>query len=113
MTRAVCIGALPIRLPEDKHEIEFTIADPGIVRAVAFCLEQRLVMTSGAPSFNEVLTLFVEFSPNAPQRKRRFLLMETGRTVSVPDGHALAFVGSAVSGNTGHVAHVYEIKAVS
>lgn len=80
----------------------------------AWCLERRLVMsTRGEPQFDEVLTLFVETSPNGPKRNRRFLIIPTGHAVGVPDGHALTFLGTAVSSSTGRVAHVFEVKAVS
>lgn len=111
--RAVAIGALPIRLGEDQHEIAFQLNDPGIVRSVAYCLERRLVMTRGDAQFDEVLTLFVEYSPTGPKRNRRFVVLATGAVTNVGEGHVLVFCGSAVSSNTGQVAHVYEVKAVS
>jgi hypothetical protein len=107
------VGALPMRLADDQHEIEFAINDPGIVRAVAWCLEQRLVVARGQAQFDEVLTLFIETTPNGPRRNRRFIVLPTGKQVGAPDGYALSFVGTAVSGNTGKVAHVYEIRQVS
>lgn len=113
-SRTVAVGALPIRLAEGQREVAFSLNDPGLIRAVAYVLEKRLVMsTRGEAQFDEVLTLFVEYSPTQPQRNRRFVVMATGETLGVPDGHVLSFVGSAISGNTGRVAHVYEIKAVS
>lgn len=111
--KQIAIGAMPIRLAEDQREVTFQLADPGIVRSVQWVLEKRLVMAAGAPSFDEVLTAFVEYSPNATKRNRRFLVMETGAVMGVPDGAALVFLGTAVSGNTGRVAHLYEVKAVS
>ena len=113
-SKTVGVGALPVRLSEGQHEIEFQINDPGIVRSVAWALERRLVMsTRGDAQFDEVLTMFVEFATNGPKRNRRFCVMATGQLMVVPDGQALTFVGSAISGNTGSVAHVFEIKAVS
>ena len=112
-SRKVAVGALPIKLGEGQTEAVFSIADPAVVRAVGWCLEKRLVMVSGQPQFDEVLTLFVEFTPNATQRKHRYLVLPTGQAVGVPDGHALHYVGTAISTQTGAIAHVYEIKAVS
>ena len=111
--KIITVVAVPVRLEEGQHEIEFQINDPGMVRSVAWCLEKRLVMTRGDAQFSEVLTLFVELSPSGPKRNRRFLVMATAQQMGVPDGRALVFVGTAVSTNTGAVAHVYEIKAVS
>jgi hypothetical protein len=111
--KTVAIGAIPLRLPEGQHEIEFAINDPGAVRSVAWCLERRLVMTRGEAQFDELLTLFVEIAPNGPKRNRRFAVYPTGQVVNVPDGYALAHVGTAASMNTGRVAHVFEVKAVS
>lgn len=111
--KQISIGAMPIRVAEGQSEVVFQLNDPGIVRSVAWVLEKRLVMTAGAPSFDEVLTAFVEYSPRAPQRNRRFLVMETNQVVGVPDGATLVFLGTAVSGNTGRVAHLFEVKAVS
>ncbi len=113
MSKAVAIGAIPLRLPEGKHEIEFQLNDPGVVRSVAWCLERRLVMVRGDAQFDEVLTMFVEYSPTGPKRNRRFVVLPTGQALGVPDGHALTFLGSAISGNTGAVAHVFELRAVS
>jgi hypothetical protein len=111
--KRVCIGALPLRLTEGQTEVVFSIADPAVVRAVGWCLEKRLVMAAGAPQFDEVLTLFVEFAPNATQRKHRYLVTPTGKAVGVPDGYALLFVGTAISSQTGAIAHVYEVREVS
>lgn len=112
--KSVVIGALPLRMAEGQHEIGFAINDPGIVRSVAWCLEKRLVMsTRGEPQFDEVLTLFVEITPNGPKRNRRFVVIPTGQVLGVPDGRALAYLGTAVSTNTGAVAHVFEVKPVS
>ncbi len=111
--KRVAMGAVPLRLAEDQRELAFQLNDPGVVRSVAWVLEKRLVMTAGAPSFDEVLTAFVEYSPNGPKRNRRFLVLETGPIIGVPDGATLVYIGTAVSGNTGRVAHLYEIKAVS
>lgn len=110
--KSVAIAAVPLRMAEDQHEIEFSINDPGDVRAVAWCPEKRLVMARGEPQFDEVLTLFVEISPNGPKRKRRFAIIPTGQVLGVPDGRALTFVGTAVSGS-GRVAHVFEVRTVS
>lgn len=111
--KQIAIGALPIRLAEDQREVTFQLNDPGIVRSVAWVLEKRLVMAAGAPAFDEVLIAFVEFSPNGPKRNRRFLVMETDAIMGVPDGATLVYLGTAVSGNSGRVAHLYEVKAVS
>jgi len=111
--RHVAIGAIPIKLAEGQHELEFSINDPGIVRAVAWCLEKRLVMVQGQAQFDEVLTMFIEYSPSGPKRRRRFVVLATGQDMGVPEGYALGFVGAAISGNTGRVAHVYEVKAVA
>lgn len=112
-SKKVSIGALPLRLGEGQSEIVFAIADPAMVRAVGWCLEKRLVMAAGAAQFDEVLTLFVEHTPGATQRKHRYVVMATNQQLGVPDGHALVFVGTAISSQTGAVAHVYEVKAVS
>jgi len=113
MSRPVMIGAIPLRLPEGQAEVQFQINDPGHVRAVSWCLEQRLVMARGQGQFDEVLTMFVEVSANGTKRNRRFAVVPTGQTIAAPDGYALAYVGTATSGNTGNVAHVYEVKQVS
>jgi hypothetical protein len=112
-SKNVAIGAVPVRLGEDQHELTMQINEPGIVRSVAWCLEKRLVMTRGDAQFDEVLTLFVEVTPNGPKRNRRFAVYPTAQVVNVPDGYALDHVGTAVSTNTGRVAHVFEVKAVS
>lgn len=109
----VAIGAIPIREKADGHEYVFQYPNPGIVRSVAWVLEKRLVMTAGQAGFDEVLTLFVEFSPNAPKRNHRFLVMPTQQEFSVPDGYKLRHAGTAVSSNTGRVAHVFEIEQLS
>jgi hypothetical protein len=111
--RHVAIGAIPIKLPEGKHEVTFSINDPGVVRSVAWCLEKRLIMARGEAQFDEVLTLFVEYAPTGPKRNRRFVVMATGEDLGVPEGFALSFVGSAISSNTGQVAHVFELKATT
>jgi len=111
--KVVAVGALPLRLPEGTQEIAFSINDPGVVRKAAWALERRLVMTRGEAQFDEVLTLFVEFSPNGPKRNRRFVVVASGEPLSVPDGYTLSYVDTAVSANTGQIAHVYEIRAVS
>lgn len=109
--RHISIGAIPLKLPEGQHEVTFSINDPGVVRSVAWCLEKRLVMVRGEAQFDEVLTMFIEYSPTGPKRNRRFLVMATGQDLGVPEGYRLAFVGTAVSQNTGQIAHVYEVKA--
>jgi hypothetical protein len=107
------IGAMPISLPDGKREFAVQFADPGVVRAVAWTVEQRLVLARGEPEFGEVLTLFVEFSPGATMRTRRFLVLDTNQGVTTPDGHELAFIATAISQRTGATAHVYEIREVA
>lgn len=111
--RHLAIGAIPLKLPEGQHEAVYSINDPGIVRSVAWCLEKRLVMARGQAQFDEVLTLFIEYSPTGPKRNRRFVVLATGQDMGVPEGYTLGFVGSAISQNTGQVAHVYEVRAVA
>jgi hypothetical protein len=106
------IAALRVSLPEGKHEFAVQLAEPGVVRSVAWMPEQRLVMTRGEPDFGEILTLFVEFTPGAPMRTRRFLVLG-GQPMNVPDGFELAFAGAAVSPRTGAVAHVYEVRELA
>lgn len=113
MSTTVTIVAIPVRQPDGQHEFTGQLEEPGIVRSVAWCLEKRLVMARGGAQFDEILTLFAEVTPGAPKRNRRFLAMPTGKRIGVPDGYVLDFVGTAASGNTGQVAHVYEVKAVS
>lgn len=110
MTKQIAVVPMPVRLAQDKHELAVQLRDPGIVRSIAWTLEERLVMTRGDAQFNEVLTMFVECAPNGPMRNRRFVVMPTGRVFNVPEGHKLEFLGTASSGNTGQVAHVYEVK---
>lgn len=112
-SKTLIVGALPVRLAEGQNELAVQINEPGVVRSVAYCLEKRLVMTRGQAQFDEVLTLFVEFRPDGPRRNRRFVVAATGQSLAAPDGYALAHVGTAVSTNTGQVAHVYEVKQVS
>jgi hypothetical protein len=109
MTKAISIGALPV--PEGGHEFTVQIREPGLVHSVAWVLEPKLVLERGQPNFNEVLTLFIETAPEAPLRNRRFVVLETGQKMTVKDGHALKFIGTAASGNTARVAHVFEVKA--
>lgn len=112
--RKAAIGAIPVDLARDKAltEVEYAIAEPGIVRSVAFVSRERLVMARGEPQFDDVLTLFVETDHGQPQRRHRFVVVPTGAIVNVPDGRALVFVGTAISAATGAVAHVFEIKTV-
>lgn len=112
-TRQITIDAMPVRLSEDSHEFTVQLRDPGIIRCVGWTLEQRLVMTRGEPELDEVLAMFIEFAPNGPMRNRRFVVMATGQLLGVPDGKALAFVGTAISGRTGRIAHVFEIRDVA
>lgn len=108
------VGGIPLRPGDGQIELEFSIAAPGTVRALAWCLEKRLVMSrAGDAQFDEVLTMFVESLPGQPQRRRRFAVLATGQRINAPEGYALDFIGSAVSGNTGQVAHVYEVKQIS
>jgi hypothetical protein len=112
-SKVVAVTALPINLPEGQSELVVQINEPGIVRSVTWCLEKRLVMTRGNAQFDEVLTMFIEVSPTGPRRTRRFAVLPTDKKMSVPDGYALEYLGTAASGNTGQVAHLYEVKAVS
>lgn len=111
MSKTVAIGAMPVHLAEGKHEFEVQLRDPGHVRACAFTLQKRLVLTRGEAQFDEILTMFVEINENGPMRRRRFVVTATGAQLGVPDGQVLVFAGTAVSGNTGQVAHVFEVKA--
>lgn len=107
------IGGIQVPLDEGKREFTVQFAEPGIVRGVAWTTEQRLVVARGEPAFAEVLTMFVEFTPGAPMRNRRFRVMVTGDTVNVPEGYELEFVGTATSARTGAVAHLYEVRELA
>jgi hypothetical protein len=113
MTKTASIQAMPVQLADGQHELAVQIRDPGIVRSVGFALERRLVMAQGQPQFNEVLTMFLETSMEGPLRNRRFAVLATGQSVSCKDGHKLTFIGTAISSNTGRIAHVYEVTEVS
>ncbi len=99
--------------PDENNIVAMQINDPGEVLAVAWCLEKRLVMTRGDAQFGEVLTMFVEVAHDGPKRNRRFVVLPTGVPAKAPDGYSLTFIATAVSGNTGNVAHVYDIRTVS
>jgi hypothetical protein len=113
MTKALIIDALPVPMKEGHSEFTVQLKDPGAVRSVNWVLQKKLVMGRDGAGFDELLTMFVEFSPDGPMRNRRFVVLPTGQGVNIPDGHRLEHVGSAASGNTGRIAHVYEIKPVS
>ena len=102
-----CIDALPV--PAGKHEFMVQFPDPGIVRHVAFELERRLVSMPGQSPFDEVLKLYVEFTPSATQRKHHFVVASSGKHFAVPVGYKLVHVGTAVSPNSERVAHVFEV----
>ena len=109
----VMVGAIPIELDRSQklNEREFAIAGSGRPRAVAFMMRERVVLTRGNPEFEEVLTLFVETEPNQPQRRHRYVIVATATPINVPDGRRLEYIGTAI-GQSGIVAHVYEIKTV-
>ena len=104
---------MPVELADDQIEMSAAINDPGVVRSVAWCPKPKLVLRHGQPEFDEVLTIFVEVSPNGPRRNRRFLIIPTGKTINVPDGTEVLFIGTALSAHSPRVAHVYEVKALS
>jgi hypothetical protein len=103
---------MPVQLSEGVKEFTVQLREPGLVRGAGFALEQRLVMQQGQAAFNEVLTLFVEFDPNGAMVTHRFAVIPSGVPLSVDNRFHLEHVGTAVSTNTGQVAHVYEIKEV-
>jgi hypothetical protein len=113
MTKTASIQAMPVKLADDQHELAVQIREPGVVRSVGFALERRLVMAQGQPQFNEVLTMFLETSMDGPLRNRRFAVLATGQSVSCKDGHKLTFIGTAISSNTGRIAHIYEVTEVA
>lgn len=113
MTKQLVMDALPVPMKDEHTEFTVQLKEPGVVRSVAWTLQQKLVMTREGAGFDEVLAMFVEFSPDGPLRNRRFVVIPNGQGVNIPDGHRLEHVGTAVSGNTARVAHVFEIKAAS
>lgn len=110
----ITVGEIPLELAGGRKEFEFAIPDPAVVCDVQWKLQPRLISMAadGAPQFDEVLVLFVQFSPGATQRKRRFVVIETGQEMALKDGFKLVHVGTASSLHTGLVAHVFEVKAV-
>lgn len=94
----VVLGRFTLPLPE-----------PGIVRHVAFEKKQTLVMQRGQPSFEEVPVLFVEVSPGAPVRVRKFEVMPQGKAFEVDDGEIATWRATNISGQ-GKVVHVFEIE---
>jgi hypothetical protein len=113
MKKGVTIQAMPVQLAEGQHELHVQIREPGLVRSVGYALERRLVMAAGQPQFTEVLTMFLETSMDGPLRNRKFVVLATGQGANTKDGHKLTFIGTAISSNTGQIAHVYEVSEVS
>lgn len=98
------VAAVPVVV----GRFEIAIRDPGIVRHVAFEHKQKLVMSRGEPSFEEVPVLFVEGHENAPVRKHRFECIKHGTWCDLADDEHARWVASGISGN-GLVVHVFEI----
>lgn len=99
--------------PMGKPQFEVGIADPGIVRHVAFTMTQNPILIAGRPQFEERLSMFVEVTGEGTRRNRRFVIMQEGQALTVPDGQRADFQGTAISAQSGLVVHVYELKAVS
>ncbi len=87
---------------------ELTIRDPGIVRHIAFEQKPTLVMTRGAPEFEDVPVLFIEANPDGPVRKRRFMVINHGEVFEVNDGYRAVGCGTGISGK-GQVVHAFEL----
>ncbi len=87
---------------------EITIRDPGIVRHLLFEKKPTLVMTAGAPDFEEVPVLFVEASPGLPARKHRFVVIQHGEGFDVEDDERAVHRATSLS-SKGLVVHVFEL----
>lgn len=101
----VTVAAVPVVV----GRFEIAIRDPGIVRHVAFEQKQKLVMSRGDATFEEVPVLFVEGHQDAPIRKHRYEIIPHGRWCELEDDQRATWVGSGISAN-GMVVHVFEIS---
>jgi hypothetical protein len=95
-------------------EFEVQVTEPGIVRHVAYRYSPRAVLSisQGAPEFDVSLAVYLEISPGAPLRNRRFCVMRPGTSMVPVEGHDRVYLGTALLPQLGEVAHLYEIRKV-
>lgn len=96
-------------------EFEVGVMEPGIVRAVSYKLTPRLLASTsrGQPEFDASLSVFVEISPGAPIRNRRFVVMREGQSMVAVEGYERVYCGTAILHQLGDVSHVYELRKVA
>ena len=98
------IAAIPVIV----GEFELSIREPGIVRHIAFEKKAKLVMRAGDAEFEEAPVLFVESSPDAPVRKRKYFTIAHGEVINVTDGDVAVWQGTGMSAR-GLIVHVFEL----
>ena len=110
MTR---LTVVPCPLPHN-GEAKVQLPLPGKVVYIGFRLLPRLVMAQGEPAFDESPCAFVEIDPdNKTAYARRFAVLLPDQALNIRPGDQAAHVGTAISGMTGTVVHVYELTEKS
>jgi hypothetical protein len=101
----ITIAAVPVVIGRFKLQIR----EPGTIRGMAFERKPTLVMTRGAPDFEEVPILFIESSPNMPARTRTFVVITHGEVVESDDAESADWRATTVGGPKGAL-HCFEVK---
>jgi hypothetical protein len=95
-----------LELPPAVRTLVVEVQDPGIVRGFLTGIRQKPVLVgNGNQVVEEVPTLLVEVDPDAPKRKRSFLIVDTNEVIENSSG--LVFV-TYITSRTGKVYHLFE-----
>lgn len=114
MSVALAMAVVPLERAKGRNDIILNLPAHAKVRAVAFATKKQLVVTAGKPSYADVPVAFIEVDPlDNDLHPRRFLLVPTGATLTVPEGQTAEWCATGFSPDGVQAAHLFEIVAVS
>jgi len=103
------LTVIPVPLPPN-GEGRVQLPLPGKVVHVGFQLQPRLLVQRGEPTFDESPVAWVEIDPDDKTvRARRFVVILPDQALKIAPGDDAKHVGSAISGASGTIVHVYEL----
>lgn len=103
------VASVGLELRKGQSSISLKIPALAEVRALAWAAKQRLVMTAGAPEYEDIPVAFIELDADAEKVERTFVLLATNQTFEPREGLTTKWCATAVSFDGSRVAHLFEL----
>lgn len=110
----IAIAQVPMPVKDGSMEFSIRLKRPGTVRAIAFALVERPVVSflnakKGHKEYDEKPVMFVECCPDEELVERAYVILPSNVGFDAKPGVQLQWVATGVSPTSGTVVHLFEV----